>query len=99
VRDICLARLDKVRPALVLTSPSMRGLLSNVTIAEITSTIRGLPTELLVGPANGLDRDSVVNLHNIHTVPVERVLHVVGVLPDGDEPALAHALRTAFALR
>jgi len=53
-----------------LTREVVRPHLSRVTVAPITSTIRGLSTEVPVGPANGLDHDSVVSCDNIVTVPV-----------------------------
>jgi mRNA interferase MazF len=43
-------------------------LLSNVTVAMITSNIRGLPTEVPVGRVHGLERDSAVNCDNLVTV-------------------------------
>lgn len=60
MREICLVRLDKTRPALVLTREAARAAMTKVTIAPISSTIKGLSSELPVGPANGLDRDCVV---------------------------------------
>jgi len=59
---------DKARPALVLTRPSAIGYLSRVTVAPITSSIRGVPSEVLVGPDDGLKQPSAVNLHNVVTI-------------------------------
>jgi len=70
MRPIHTARLDKARPVLVLTREIVRPHLSRVTIAPITSTVRGLSTEVPVGRANGLDHDSVVSCDNIVTIPV-----------------------------
>ena len=50
MRPIHIARLDKPRPVVVLTRELIRPRLTNVTVAPITSTIRGLSTEVLVGP-------------------------------------------------
>jgi mRNA interferase MazF len=58
MRPIHVAQLDKVRPVLVLTRELVRPHLSRVTVAPITTTVRGLSTEVYVGPANGLDGDS-----------------------------------------
>ena len=68
MRPIHLAHLDKTRPVLVLTRELVRPHLSRVTVAPITSRIRGLTTEVPVGVANGLDKDSVISLDNIQTV-------------------------------
>ncbi len=98
MRPICLAQLDKVRPVLVLTREVVRPYLSRVTVAPITTTIRGLSTEVPVGPANGLDQDSVVSCDNVVTVPADVVGSQIGVLLAAQEPALAEAIRLAFDL-
>lgn len=56
------------RPAVVLTRDVILDRLSNVTVAPITSTIRGIPTEVLVDEAAGLDHESVVSCDNVTTV-------------------------------
>ena len=68
MRDIMLARLDKTRPVLVLTRDQVREVMARVTVAPITSTIKGLSTEVPVGPRNGIDGDSVVSCDNILTI-------------------------------
>ena len=98
MRPIHLARLDKTRPVLVLTRDTVRPHLTNVTVAPITSTIRGLSTELAVGPANGLDHDSVVSLDNIQTIPAGRLGRQIGLLLIAQEVALARAVQAAFDL-
>ena len=55
MRPIHLADLDKTRPVLVLTRELVRPHLTRVTVAPITSRVRGLSSELPVGTANGLD--------------------------------------------
>ena len=59
---------DKRRPVLVLSRPSLIGLLHTVTVAAITSTLRGSPTEVEIGVAEGLKQVSCVNLCNLFTV-------------------------------
>ena len=98
MRPIHLATLDKTRPVLVLTRDVAIGRLRTVTVAAITSTIRGLATEVPVGPSNGLDHDSVVNLDNVFTVDHRSLGRRVGFLPDDQEPALAEAIINAFDL-
>src|SRR5664280_1857517 len=78
VRPIHAARLDKTRPVLVLTREMVRPHLNRVSVAPITSTIRGLSTEVPVGAGNGLDHDSVVNCDNIVTVPKQRSVGTSG---------------------
>jgi mRNA interferase MazF len=59
---------DKERPVLVLTRRSALGYLARVTVAPITSTIRGVPSEVALGIEDGLKKPCAVNLHNVVTV-------------------------------
>ena len=68
MRPILLARLDEVRPVLMLTRELSRPHMTRVSVAPITSRIRGLSVELPAGTRNGLDAECVVNLDNIVTV-------------------------------
>jgi len=58
---------DKQRPVLVLTRRSALRYLSRVTVAPITSTIRGV-SEVLLGTDDGMKGPCAVNLHNVVTV-------------------------------
>jgi mRNA interferase MazF len=99
VRSIVLADLGgKVRPAVVLTREVILPKLTNVTLAPITSTIRGISTEVSVGPDNGIDHDSVISCDNIQTVPKSAVISHVGFLSPQQEAALTEAILVAFDL-
>ncbi len=60
---------DKRRQVVILTRNSAVSYLTNITIAPITSTIRGIPSEVVLTPADGLMNECVVNCDNIQTVP------------------------------
>ncbi len=98
MRPIQLAKLDKTRPVLVLTREIVRPHLTRVTVAPITTTIRGLSTEVPVGRANGLDHDSVVSCDNIVTVLKSDLGGHIGYLLADQEPDLSYAVRAAFDL-
>ena len=98
MRPIYVAQLDKARPVLVLTREVVRPYLNRVSVAPITTTARGLSTEVPVGRANGLDQDSVVSCDNIVTVPTSTLGRLVGHLLREQEPGLAAAIRVAFDL-
>lgn len=98
MRPIYLARLDETRPVLLLTRGLVRPHLRRITVAPITSTVRGLSTELSVGARNGLDHDSVVSLDNIVTVPVADLGRQLGFLHLDQEQALTEAIVNAFDL-
>src|ERR1039457_7246296 len=59
---------DKQRPVVVLTRDSAIGYLSAVTVAPITSTIRGVPSEVLLTEKDGMKNPCAINLHNVVTV-------------------------------
>jgi mRNA interferase MazF len=98
VRPIHLVRLDKTQPALILTREIVRPHLSRVTVAPITSRVRGLTVEVPVGQSNGLDQDSVINCDNIVTIPASAVGRQIGFLWSEQEPKLSEAVRAAFDL-
>jgi len=64
---------DKRRPVLILTRNSAIPFLTSITIAPITSTIRDIPTEVILSPADGLFTDCAINLDNIQTVRKARM--------------------------
>ncbi len=98
MREIVLVHLDKTRPALILTREPARGAMTKVTIAPITSTIKGLTSEVAVGRVNGLDGDGVASLDNVLTIPVSRLGRHIGFLTADQERNLARAVVLAFDL-
>ncbi|GAA3618796.1 type II toxin-antitoxin system toxin endoribonuclease MazF3 [Marihabitans asiaticum] len=98
MREIRLARLDKTRPVLVLTREEARAAMTKVTVAPITTTAKGLSSELPVGPANGLDRAGAVSMDNVTTVAVSSLGRVVGHLLPHQEADLARAIVLAYDL-
>lgn len=60
---------DKRRPVLILTRNSIIPFLNSVTVAPLTSTVRGIPSEVPLSPAeDGVHADCVVNVDNIQTI-------------------------------
>ena len=68
VRWYRFSRPDKSRPVLILTRDSALPLLGEVTVAPITSTIRDIPSEVLLTAADGMPRDCAVNLDHLQTI-------------------------------
>jgi len=97
-REICLARLDKTRPVVVLTRATARAAMTKVTVAPITTTVKGLSSEVPVGPANGLDRAGAISLDNVVTIPAASLGRIVGTLTDAQERQLGVAMVLAFDL-
>jgi mRNA interferase MazF len=87
---------DKRRPVVVLTRNSAIEFLGEVTIAPVTSTIRQVPSEVLLGAQDGMPRDCAVNLDHVQTVNRGRVGSLITTLA----PSKLAEVRTAllFAL-
>jgi mRNA interferase MazF len=66
------------RPVLLLTRTPAYAYLNKVLIAEVTSTVRGIPQEVLLGKKEGLVRSSVVNFDNIYVIPKAALSKFIG---------------------
>ena len=86
---------DKRRPVVILTREEVIPLLSTVMVAPVTSTIRGAPSEVIVGVAEGLKGDSAVNLDHVQTVDKTRLRKFVGTLDRGQMVEVCRALAIA----
>lgn len=98
VRLVEMGRPDKTRPALILTRTSAIPYLSAVTVAPVTRTIRGIPTEVLVGDEVGLKVASAANFDSLQTVHKERVGRYLGALPASRRREARQALLFALSL-
>lgn len=98
MREICLAKLDKTRPVLVLTREVARSAMTKVTVAPITSTVKGLSSEVELGEHNGLDHRCAASVDNTVTIPVSLLGRAIGFLQPDQERALANAVIMAFDL-
>jgi mRNA interferase MazF len=87
---------DKQRPVVVLTRDSIVDRLTRVTVAPLTSTIRGVASEVALGTDDGLKQPCAINFHNIVTVPKQglgrRVAQLSGQRLDQICSAIAFAL-------
>lgn len=71
---------DKRRPVLILTRDSAISYLNALTVAPITATVRNIPSEVLLTPADGLLTECAANMDNIQTVPKLRLGPVISLL-------------------
>jgi mRNA interferase MazF len=72
---------DKRRPVVILSRQAVIPLLRTVMVAPITSTVHGVPSEVVVGPEHGLKRSSAINLDHVQTVDKARLRSFVAHLP------------------
>ena len=64
---------DKKRPVVILTRNSILEYLGEVTIAPVTSTIRDIPSEVLLTRLDGMHNDCAINCDHIQTVSKSNV--------------------------
>ena len=69
---------DKRRPVLILTHTPAISYLNSVTVAQLTTTVRGVPSEVLLTPGlDGVFEECVVNAYSLQTVPKSRMGELV----------------------
>lgn len=88
---------DKTRPVVILSRPDVIALLHTVMVAPVTSTVRGAPSEVLVGVAEGLKHESALNLDHVQTVERARLVGYVGSVGPEKMRAVCRALAIAVA--
>lgn len=93
--EVWLADLDKTRPVIVLTRNPMGRYLNAVLVAPVTSTVRGVSTEVPVGAADGVRAESVANMDNTQLVARTRLLRRVGRATPGTMAGLCRSLAIA----
>jgi mRNA interferase MazF len=86
---------DKRRPVLVLSRSEAINVLHTVMVAPVTSTIRNIPSEVVVGTAEGLKHDAAVNLDHVQTVEQGRLSRYIGQLRPEKMRAVCRALAIA----
>ncbi len=85
-------------PVVIATRDVAIPVLSNVTVAMVTRTVRGIRTEVPLGPDQGLDTDCVVNCDNLFTVPKRSLGRRRGTLGPDRLRLFNDALRVALEL-
>jgi mRNA interferase MazF len=90
-------RPDKLRPVVVLSREDAIAVLHTVMVAPVTSTIRGIPSEVLVGIDEGLKHTSAVNVDHVQTVEQSRLTRHLGRLRGEALAKVCRALAIAFS--
>ncbi len=99
--DICLVDFGppyRSRPALILTRTSAIPHLNTVTVAPLTTTVRDIPSEIMIGPECGLKALSAASFDNLLTVRKSRVGQHVGTLSPDRRGEVRDALLFALGL-
>jgi mRNA interferase MazF len=98
VRWYKFAHPDKKRPVLILTRDSVLGYLGEVTVAPLTSTVRGIPSEVELSQADGMRHSCAINCDHVQTVAKGRLGAVITTLSAEKLAAVAKAIRFALDL-
>ncbi len=88
---------DKRRPVLILTRDSAISVLGGVTVAPITTTVRGIPSEVLLTDADGLPQTCAANFDNLQTVAKRNLGPCIATLSTAKMQLVQAAI--AFALQ
>lgn len=86
---------DKRRPVVVITRQEVIELLHTVMVAPVTSTVRGAPSEVVVGADEGLKQASAVNLDHVQTVEQAQLSQFIGTLRPNKMAEVCRALAIA----
>ena len=87
---------DKRRPVVVLTRSSVLPRLTTILVAPVTTRVREIPTEVPLGPAQGLAHQCVANFDNILPLPKEKLIRHVGRLGPSELERACAAARFAI---
>lgn len=85
-------------PVVILTRDSVLGYLGEVTVAPITTTIRDIPSEVPLGPDEGMPQACAVNCDHLQTVAKAKIGSLITALPTSRMREISNAVRFALDL-
>ena len=97
--EIWRAIVDKPRPVVVVSRDDALGVRARATVAIVSSTIRGIRTEVALDQNDGLEHDCAVNADELFTMDKSHLERRIGRLRPEKLDALHDALRFALELR
>ena len=83
---------DKNRPVVILSRDSIIPHLGEVTVAPVTSTVRDIPSEVLLDREDGMPRECAINCDHLQTVAKGRIGSLITTL----SPARMREVRSAI---
>jgi mRNA interferase MazF len=86
---------DKRRPVLVLSRDEAIDVLTTVLVAPVTSTLRDIPSQVVIGVSEGLEHDSAVSLDHVQCVDRVKLIRRLGRLPPARMREVCAALAVA----
>ena len=98
VRWYTFSAPDKRRPVLLLSRDSILPYLNEVTVAPLTTTIRDIPTEVILTPSDGVPERCAVNCDHIQTVAQAKTGKLITTLTTSQMEEVSRAISFALAL-
>jgi mRNA interferase MazF len=86
------------RPVVLLSRDEAYAVRELVTVAPVTTKVRGLPVEVPLGPADGLPKPCAANLDTVTTIAKRSLVERVAALSEEKRQALDEALRFALGV-
>jgi len=96
IRWYKFVRPDKKRPVLILTRDSVMEYLGEVTVAPITTTVRNIPSEVLLSKADSMPRDCAINCDHLQTVSKGKIGSLIISLSPAKMFEVGRAIRFAL---
>jgi mRNA interferase MazF len=87
------------RPVVLLSRDEAYAVRNAITVAEVTSTIRGIPVEVELGPEEGLPKKCVVNLDTIVTIRKDLLIGRIAILRDEKIEQINSAIKFALSIQ
>ncbi|MGF1643031.1 MAG: type II toxin-antitoxin system PemK/MazF family toxin [Thiotrichales bacterium] len=89
---------DKRRPVMILIRSDIIPYLGEVTVAPITTTIRDIPSEVVLTTEDGMPRDCAINFDHIQTVQKSKLGALITTVTAEKLVAVDHAVRFSLSL-
>ena len=93
------SRPDKRRPVLLLTRDSALEFPGEVTVAPVTTRVRGIPLEVFLSKVDGMPRECAVNLDHVQMVSRGKIGALVTRLDNSRMAEVQDALTFALGFR
>ena len=87
------------RPAVLVSRDEAYAIKSRVTVVPLTRTVRGIPTEVRLGPSDGVPKVGVANADEVVTIPVTTLQERITTLGKSKLLELDEALLFACGIR
>lgn len=97
--EVWLAHVDKLRPVVIASRNDVNGVRARTTVALVSTTVRGIPSEVAVDHRDGFDHLSAINCDELFTIDKARLERRRGALSTARLAEFDEALRFALQLR